>query len=399
MDMHKGQLLIICDWFTNFALIVLFVGVFITHGTGNIGTVLCLLALIGQVYTRKVFFGKDEKQLLLVYCLWAGAVLFSTFYGVEPMRWISRWANLYVWCFIAFPLMMFLPRREEGNKKSLIAGLLILTVLCGMLAYQGIVYHQRAGSIINTGIMTIGSVLSVTLPSMFICFLDERIFGKYRWFVFLAFVICNMGLLYNQTRGAWLACGLMYIVAAVLYFRRDIKITAIVLAMGFVAGLLVCGNSYISSRWTLDPNHSSNIMRVRTWTSAYQIWKDNPILGSGYRTFEKLYQNQYISPKASEEEKRLTHAHNNYLMVLAEQGIVGEIFFLFCYGTMLLYGIGEYYRFKDPYSLMITAIVAGTLIHGCTECNLDNPFFLRIYWTILGWAIYSHNSWKGKVNR
>lgn len=386
-----------CDIFTVVALIGLFVGIWFTQGTGNVGTVLCVLALLWQFHLHKVnALSDDNKKLLKVFGLWAGAVLLSTFYGEQPFHWISRWANLYVWCSLPLGLLVILRRKEKWNKIALAVSIAVLTIICGLLAYEGIKYHQRAGAIIETNVMAMASVLSVTLPMVFVSFLDERIFGKYRWMVLPAFVICNIGLLYNQTRGAWLACGIMYIVAAALYFRRDIKITTVVLVMGLVAGSFICGNSYISSRWTLDPSHSSNASRVRIWTSAYQIWKDNPILGSGYRTFEKLYQTKYISKVASAEEKGLTHAHNNWMMVLAEQGIFGEIFFWLCYGSIFLYGAKEYRKYRDPYSLMIAMIVAGTLIQGSTECNLHMPYFTRIFWTMTGWSIYTHAIWKGK---
>jgi len=386
-----------CDVFTSVALIGLFVGIWFTHGTGNVGTILCVLALFWQFRLHKTkVLSDDSKNLLKVYGLWAGAVLFSTFYGEQPFHWISRWANLYVWCSLPLGLLMILSRNEKWNKIALVVSIAILMVLCGLLAYEGIKYHQRAGTIINANYMSVASVLSVTLPMVLICFLDERVFGKYRWLVLPAFVVCNLGLLYNQTRGAWIACGLMYIVAAVLYFRRDIEVTTIILVLGLVLGSFVFGNSYINGRWTLDPSHSSNIMRVRTWTSTYQIWKDNPVFGSGYGTFKKLYQTTYISPKATDHEKKLTHAHNNWMMVLAEQGIFGEIFFWLCYGSLFLYGFKEYRKYRDPYSLMIAMIVAGTLIQGSTECNLHMPYFIRIFWTVTGWAIYAHSIWKGK---
>ena len=211
--------------FTNLGLMVLFAGIFLSHGAGNVGTIMCLLALIWQFLLGRKTIGRDENNLLRVFVLWAGVVFFSTLHGLQPFHWISRWANLYVWCSLPLGLLMVLRRNEKWNKIAFAVGIVVLTVLCGLMAYEGIMYHRRAGAIVETNVMAMGSVLSVTLPCILVCFLDERVFGKYRWLVLPAFVICNMGLLYNQTRGAWIACGLMYLVATILYFRRDIEVT------------------------------------------------------------------------------------------------------------------------------------------------------------------------------
>lgn len=379
-----------------YCLILLTFGSFVTFGTGNIGQILCLLVMFWCFWHRMVIVGGQSKNFVFVYLLWALAVLFSTLYSDVPLRNISRWANRYVWVSLPFFLMLVLLYKEKWGKYCLAAEILSITITCGLLAYQGITTHQRAGAIINANVMEIGSILVVALPLIFICFMDERIFGKWRWFVLPMFLVCNLGLLYNQTRGAWITCSLMYLLIFIFYFKRNKKITVIVLAGIILTGIFMSANPMITKRWTLDPYHSSNASRVRIWTAAYNMWKDNPIIGVGYQGFKERYQKRYILHSVSKIEKKLTHAHNNMMMILAEQGIVGLSFFLLCYVFFVCQGWKNYRTYHDPYSLMTVVITAGTLVHGMTECNLHMPFFLRIYWLLQGIAWAMHIQWRNK---
>lgn len=52
--------------------------------------------------------------------------------------------------------------------------------------------------------------------------------------------------------------------------------------------------------------------RLEAWSATYQIWKDNPFLGCGYRTHEQIL-----------TDTSATSSHNGYLSMLAELGLFG----------------------------------------------------------------------------
>ena len=165
--------------------------------------------------------------------------------------------------------MLLLVKNSQWGKWCIVVEIFAVTVAGALLTYQGVTTHQRAGSILLVGnIMTVGSILACTLPSVFVCIMDERVFGKYRWYVLPAFLICNFGLLYNQTRGAWISCGVMYLLIFLLYMRRSRKVTVIALVGALLVGAFMLANPYVTRRFTLNPQESSIAIRLRIWQAA-----------------------------------------------------------------------------------------------------------------------------------
>ena len=376
-------------------LVILTLGSFVTFGLGNVGQILCLLALGMCLCCHQITLDDEGKRYLLVYSLWALAVLFSCLYADVPVQSVSKWANRYIWCFMPFVTMLLLVKNIQWGKWCIVVEIFAVTIAGALLTYQGVTTHQRAGSILlESNVMAVGSVLACTLPLIFVCFMDERVFGKYRWYVLPAFLVCNFGLLYNQTRGAWISCGLMYLLTFLLYMQRSKKVTTVVVVGALLVGAFMLANPYVTRRFTLNSQESSIAIRLRIWQASYNMWKDHPIIGVGYLGFKDRYQNKYMVSTAAPRERGFTHAHNNMLMVLAEQGIVGLSFFLFCYLFFAYQGWRNYRKYHDPYSLMTVVTTLGALMHGIIECNLHMPFYLRIYWLVQGIALSMHMLWK-----
>lgn len=108
------------------------------------------------------------------------------------------------------------------------------------------------------------------------------------------------------------------------------------------------------------------------------MFKDHPVLGVGLGQYKDNYQQRYILPQAT--EKYLGHAHNNFMQMLAGNGIVGFIGFV----VMLAYIIGS--NFLDflckrcPYSLIIASSTFALELQGLTEYNFGNSAVMKAYW-------------------
>lgn len=72
--------------------------------------------------------------------------------------------------------------------------------------------------------------------------------------------------------------------------------------------------------------------RIETWKSTLNMWKDKPIFGHGLAQVEVLFP-AYQTPKVERlifrNNTRVVRAHNEYVQVLAEQGLIGFLTLLF----------------------------------------------------------------------
>jgi O-antigen ligase len=97
-------------------------------------------------------------------------------------------------------------------------------------------------------------------------------------------------------------------------------------------------------------------MRQDTW----RLFLDHPILGTGLGTFEIV-----------------NHAHNDYLEILAETGMVGGLCCLWFLGVVLLNALKGTAELGESLGsvLNLTGIVAcsGILIHSLVDFNLHIP--------------------------
>jgi O-antigen ligase len=84
--------------------------------------------------------------------------------------------------------------------------------------------------------------------------------------------------------------------------------------------------------------------RYALWSAAVGIWKDHPVLGVGMKDFAE-YRDTYApmglsagsdvdDPRSGFRREPLLSAHNQYLMVAAEQGTVGALAFGGLLGTL-----------------------------------------------------------------
>lgn len=69
-------------------------------------------------------------------------------------------------------------------------------------------------------------------------------------------------------------------------------------------------------------NYSAAYMRPMVWKNTFEMFKDHELLGVGYANF------QYVLPAYDPQEPLKPHAHNQFLQVLAELGIVGLLLFV-----------------------------------------------------------------------
>jgi O-antigen ligase len=154
------------------------------------------------------------------------------------------------------------------------------------------------------------------------------------------------------------------------------RVTAVaVIAAAIVAGILWVGPDAVVDRIA----EGSDSRQETFFSSRGWIWQDaiamigaNPFLGVGMGAFETAY------PRYSRQNGSVTvgEAHNDYLQVLADCGIVGALLALwFIVATMR--AVGRAIRSRDPYlsglALASGAGIFSILVHSLFDFNLQLP--------------------------
>jgi len=136
--------------------------------------------------------------------------------------------------------------------------------------------------------------------------------------------------------GAAVICGIL----GRLRFGRSFRLSTAILVAGVAVGLCAWfGFSFLKSRIaTLANQETYDTGRIPLWVRSLPMVRDFPIWGTGYGTFG--YVEPMYRPDAPFEDLMAlyNHAHNDYLEILAEGGVVG--FALAVSAVAIIFGLG-----------------------------------------------------------
>ncbi len=128
--------------------------------------------------------------------------------------------------------------------------------------------------------------------------------------------------------------------------------------------------------------------RIYIWESAYKMFKKAPVFGVGIGQFRKYYK-IYVSSEAP--EKRLhNHAHNIFIQIISEFGIVGFLIFIYLL-TLLIKTIYNSLPFSDNYKgdllLGFSAALTGFFVQEMFEFSISSSAFTILFCILLGWYL------------
>lgn len=121
------------------------------------------------------------------------------------------------------------------------------------------------------------------------------------------------------------------------------------------------------------------------WTNSWKVFMKHPVIGNGLNTFYRHYAN------VREDEykyKKGSYAHNCYLQMAAETGIVGLTSFLVLLGVFFITSIKRISQLGNNfYAALTTGLLAGIfafLVHSSTDTNLYSLNLAALFWFSLG---------------
>jgi len=331
--------------------------------------------------------------------------------------------------FLAGPILYFIVAnniRDEHQINRLLTVLLIISSLLGIYGifqYQGIDFAFWKGNIARQQVFGLfGNVnyfaeyLIVPLPLAISLFFATRN-RAHKILLLIGILAMGGSLILTFTRGSYLAIGISSLFMFFLYLasrgksfikeHKKIFIFILILIV-LVASLFTLPNplnkpgtviSKIQGRISISQltKDTSLKRRIAIWKFTGMMIADNPILGSGIGTF-KYNDLRYQAKFFEQGDNRSIYpyglaakAHNEYLHLWAELGIIGLGIFLWLMISYFNYGIKFLKRTQDRYKQgMIIGLMGGimaVLIDAIFNFPLHLPATLVPFWLFIGFII------------
>jgi len=247
--------------------------------------------------------------------------------------------------------------------------------------FAGILFEKaRAAFVMNIGICIVGTNLLVkkenyksNILKLIVLFIGLFLTGKRALTVIGVIAIIGIFILSNNNK----------------YKYRKLLITSFIAIIGIaIVCLLFPKVGYVFERMT---NIGSTIGgREVFWNTCTKMFKESPIIGKGIGTFNTYLSDTGFTYYAKEWT---SNAHNSYLQVLAETGIIGFILLIFAFAYTIIRTIGLIYRYKKKKDIDISVyrniyIVFGMqvifLLYAITGNPFHNFFELYVYIIFVG---------------
>lgn len=351
-------------------------------GIANFSLCLATFLAIIRYIKHPVVFTTDPRLIKAIVLFFLSSSI-SIFFSGQPIEGIETLCDLILYTFPFILAIGFIKAREQISR--LLIAMSVSILIADLYAiWQGLHGNFRADAF-SLHPMTLAGYLVQVIPLILVFFIeDQTLSKKYRIFFGVVLVFSVIALLFNGTRGAWIAVILTLLFYGFLNIRRNPKSLFGFLAVILILGIIAFNVPSLKYRINTigDNNYQSNSERILMWHSAWNMFLDHPITGIGLGNYAKSYQEQYISPEA--KERRQNHAHNNFLQILADRGIIGFLGFNYLFGYILFSSYRRYSKINDLWGLAIFLITICLLLQGLTEYNMRNPSVMRMYWFILG---------------
>jgi len=200
---------------------------------------------------------------------------------------------------------------------------------------------------------------------------------KARWLTVLASAALFYLLFLTKVRGAWLGLSVSALYLAVSKKRLwIIAILALTLLMPFFLKMEMA--NYIFNLGSVGD-------RFFMWGTGWEIFKNHPIIGNGLNTFFRhfmYYRNDEWKGKKG------SYAHNCYLQMASDTGVVGLAGFVFLISAYFVSIMRSLKRMRDKlYSSALLGISMGVLaflILGFFDTNLYSLNLATLFWCAIG---------------
>lgn len=297
---------------------------------------------------------------------------------------LPEFINVWLWRIPVFFVIALCIR----DKKTLFTMLAVFFVDFGIdnlvAFYQHVSGMTDRGWGFGSSVLTISGLMVMLVPIFCVILLDSAFPSYVKASALWALGCVGFGMYGNQSRGSWLFNMIMVPIVSLPYIlKRFGCVVAVLATLGGIVWGFSTQPQYVArfESITNTTTDGSNLGRFDVWTSSINMFKDHPVTGVGIGQWRTIYEAFYRLPT---ENQHLYHAHNNFIQLLGEVGLLGLLGVLIFYGSIIVDNFVVWFKKRDPYSLCaMIAVICYVFVFGQVEYTLDNSSGMRIMYFML----------------
>lgn len=218
--------------------------------------------------------------------------------------------------------------------------------------------------------------------------------GRFHLLLSLASLLIGLAIGLTFVRAAWLSVVILLLFYMIQFYHKRSSVDLIIILMVlFIAAIVLMtvtdlGKLFMQRIETIgDTKYVSNHDRLDRWAAAWKMALDHIVYGVGWGAYPDVYPYYRVFENAFSSNIRMG-AHNLYLEILAETGLIGISIFLYMIYVYFRQCILLQYRVKSEFLNVFVIALQGAMITYLFHAFLNNlgpsDKISIMFWFMLG---------------
>lgn len=351
------------------------------------------LSIIGITKEKLKLSFLNNKVLLGVIAFYL-IMMFSALFSNDKKEAIAILVRRLPLLFLPLSFYLINFKKEIWNKISLFYAITagfatIFGFSYGVFCYfktndSGFLYNDNISEILGRQAVYLALYVSIAIVILIIHFNHNFEIKKFKPFIFITIIWLIFILFMLASRAAMLGLFIVFVISITNYIIRKKKyLEGVLLIFCIIVGFVLMSklfpktlnrfNGTTETNFQFDNKNVENHFnaaydsskwngtntRMAIWRCAYEVWLENPLIGTGIGDKNTELKKKYEEKKFWYGLSTNKNTHNQYLDILLSMGIIGEIIFIFLF---LIWPLFTFWKQKQTFGMFVLIIIGICLI-------------------------------------
>lgn len=323
-----GKLAFVCLWLLVFA--IPWEDAITIPGFGTsarlIGVITLVFGFMAILERGRIRRPAAGHFMLLLFVASAAATNLWSLYPEGTLTQTITYVQLFALVWLIWELAP-----QSLHQKSLMQAYILGTFVSGTdTIYRYLIndqsaYQRYAGSGLDAN--DLGLMMALSIPLSYFLLIQEK--GPLAWLYRLQLVLAGTTILLTASRGATLACLIALAIVPVTHARLTArkKVALLLTVATLIVGVFAFVPATSWERLSTVPSeleHGTLTGRTLIWKAGWQIFREHPYIGIGSNAFRIVVSRVLEEPiRLDDPTSPAPPAHNTFLSVLVEEGVIG----------------------------------------------------------------------------